>query len=103
LDKKRFFKLANFTSKSAIMIDLTDDEIRYYQQLDERQQRLYLGLKAKLLGTHGVKMVSDAYNVNIKTVMKGKSELIDLPTQPLKRIRKVGGGPKKNSKIIPNG
>ena len=78
------------------MIDLTEDEIRYYKQLDERQQRLYLGLKAKLLGVHGVKIVSEAYNVDIKTVMKGKTELTDLPILPLKRIRKTGGGPKKN-------
>jgi hypothetical protein len=77
-------------------MELTGDEIRYYNQLDERQQRLYLGLKAKTLGVHGVKIVSDAYNVDIKTVMKGKSELTDLPIVPLKRIRKAGGGPKKN-------
>lgn len=78
------------------MIEVTVPEIRYYKQLDERQQRLYLGLKAELLGTHGVKLVSEAYGVDIKTVMKGKLELTDLPSAPLKRIRKVGGGPKKN-------
>lgn len=78
------------------MLEVTATELRYYKQLDERQQRLYLGLKAELLGTHGVKLVSEAYGVDIKTVMKGKSELTDLPTVPLKRIRKVGGGPKKN-------
>lgn len=78
------------------MLEVTATEIRYYKQLDERQQRLYLGLKAELLGTHGVKLVSEAYGVDIKTVMKGKSELTDLPTVPLKRIRKVGVGPKKN-------
>lgn len=78
------------------MIEVTGTEIRYYEQLDERQQRLYLGLKAELLGIHGVKLVSEAYGVDIKTVMKGKMELTDLPTIPLKRIRKVGGGPKKN-------
>jgi hypothetical protein len=78
------------------MIEVTATEIRYFKQLDERQQRLYLGLKADLLGTHGVKLVSEAYGVDIKTVMKGKIELSDLPSVPLKRIRKVGGGPKKN-------
>jgi hypothetical protein len=78
------------------MLDISEDEIRYFKQLDERQQRLYVGLKAKTLGHRGVKLVSDAYGVNIKTVRKGKSELSDLPDTPLKRIRKTGGGAKKN-------
>lgn len=78
------------------MLEVTATEIRYYNQLDERQQRLYLGLKADILGTHGVKLVSEAYGVDKKTVMKGKSELTELPNEPVKRIRKVGGGPKKN-------
>ena len=78
------------------------EERNYFQQLDERQQRLYVGLKAKLLGYHGVSLVSIAYNVNVKTVRKGKSELSDLSSIPVKRIRKVGGGPKKKLKPSPN-
>jgi hypothetical protein len=35
--------------------------------------------------------------VDVKTIRKGKSELSDLPDTPVKRIRKVGGGPKKKS------
>jgi len=26
---------------------ISEDELRYYKQLDERQRRLYLGMKAK--------------------------------------------------------
>jgi hypothetical protein len=78
------------------MLVISEDEIRYFKQLDERQQRLYIGLKAKILGHKGVKLVSDAYGVDKKTVRKGKSELSDLPDTPLKRIRKKGGGAKKN-------
>ena len=77
------------------MLVVTEDEIRYFKQLDERQQRLYLGLKAKLHGWHGVKLVSEAYGVDVKTVRSGKSELSDLPATPPARVRKTGGGAKK--------
>ena len=77
------------------MIVVTEDEIRYLKQLDERQQRLYVGLRAQLLGKGGCGLVSKAYGYDIKTVRKGKLELSDLPTSPIKRIRKEGGGAKK--------
>ena len=38
----------------------------------------------------------------MKTVRKGKHELSDLSPIPVKRIRKVGGGPKKKLKLTPN-
>jgi hypothetical protein len=75
---------------------ITEDEIRYYKQLDERQGRLFLGMKAKLLGRSGVRLVSAAFGVDSKTVRKGKTELSELPDTPPKRIRKLGGGAKKN-------
>jgi hypothetical protein len=75
---------------------ITEDEIRYYKLLDEHQQRLFLGLKAKSLGRSGVRLVSEAFGVNPKTIRKGKEELSEIPDIPGKRIRKVGGGAKKN-------
>ncbi len=77
------------------IIAVTEDEIRYLKQLDERQQRLYVGLRAQILGKGGCGLVSKAYGYDIKTVRKGKSELSELPPSPQKRIRKVGGGAKK--------
>ena len=38
----------------------------------------------------------------MKTVRKGKHELSDLSPIPVKRIRKVGGSPKKKLKLTPN-
>ena len=75
---------------------ITEDEIRYYKQLDERQGRLFLGVKAKLLGRSGVRLVSEAFGIDVKTVRKGKAELSEIPDIPPKRIRKLGGGAKKN-------
>lgn len=75
---------------------ITEDELRYYKQLDERMQRLFLGMKAKQLGRSGVGLVSEAFSMDPKTVRKGKEELESLPDIPVKRIRKSGGGAKKN-------
>jgi hypothetical protein len=74
---------------------ITEDEIKYYKQLDERQGRLFLGMKAKLLWCSDVRLVSETFGVDAKTVRKGKSELSELPDTPSKRIRKEGGGAKK--------
>lgn len=73
----------------------TEDEIRYFKQLDERQQRLFAGLRAKKLGRGGVGLVSEALGVHENTVRKGQTELDDLPAVPQKRVRKAGGGAKK--------
>lgn len=78
---------------------ISNDEIRYYKQLDERQQRLFLGMKAKLLGRSGVRLVSETFGVDVKTVRKGRQELSGLPDSPTKRIRKAGGGAKKNLSV----
>lgn len=77
------------------IMEITIEEIAYLKQLDERQRRLYLGLKAKLLGWHGLRLVSVAYQVDVKTVRKGKAELTNLPPTSVKRIRTIGGGAKK--------
>lgn len=74
---------------------ISEDELRYYKQLDERQGRWFLGMKAKLLGRGSSRIVSEAFGVNIKTVREGKKELSQLPESPPKRIRKAGGGAKK--------
>lgn len=74
---------------------ITEDEIRYFKQLDERQQRLFAGLKAKILGRSGVRLVSAKLGIHSRTVRRGKVELDELPLGPEKRVRKKGGGPKK--------
>ena len=76
---------------------ISEDEIRYYKQLDERQGRLFLGMKAKQLGRSGVRLVSEAFGVDPKTVRKGKEELGTLPESPPKRVRKAGGSAKKTN------
>lgn len=81
------------------MLEVSLIEMRYFNQLDERQQRLYVGLKAKAIGWLGVAEVSRAYQVNAKTVRKGQADLSDLPDIAVKRIRKAGGGAKKSNDL----
>lgn len=75
---------------------ITEDEIRYFKQLDERPQRLFAGLKAKTFGHGGVRLASEHFGVHGNTVRKGKAELEELPMAADKRIRKKGGGAKKS-------
>ena len=78
------------------MIDNLDSKLLYYNLLDERQQRLYLALEAKLLGRSGVRLVSEAFKVDPRTVRKAKKELEEQTQLAPKRIRKKGGGRKKS-------
>lgn len=76
---------------------IIEDEIRYYKQLDELQQRLFLGMKTKLLGHSDVRFVSNVFRIDSKTICKVKSELALLLETLSKRIRKSGGGTPKTS------
>ena len=64
----------------------------FYNQLDERNKRLYAGLEAEAIGYYGVKEVSLILNIHAHTVRRGKQELINMPSSPPSRIRKKGGG-----------
>ena len=50
-------------------------DLLYFGQLDERQKRLFAGLEASRLGWYGVKQVSVAYGIDVRTVRRGKGEL----------------------------
>lgn len=56
-------------------LTISASELRYFQQLDERQRRLYAAVKATELGWTGVSQVCQAYGLNRKTVYRGKEEL----------------------------
>jgi hypothetical protein len=66
-------------------------ELRYFNQLDERQRRLYAGMKALELGWNGVSQVSKAYDIDRRTVYRGKQELLDESLQSQTWIRSSMG------------
>ena len=78
------------------MYIISDDDKNYYKYLDEKHKRLYAGLLATRIGRGGIKAVSEAFGVNRNTVSSGKKELASLPPIADKKIRRVGGGAKKN-------
>lgn len=67
----------------------------FYNQLDERNKRLYAGLEANIVGYYGVQAVSQVLNVHAHTIRRGQKELLSMPSIAPTRIRKVGGGAKK--------
>jgi hypothetical protein len=78
------------------MIDNLEAKWSYYRMLDERRQRLYLAFEAKLLGRSGVRLVSEAFGVHPNTIRKAKKELEAGSRLSGGRVRKSGGGRKKN-------
>ena len=71
--------------------------ILFYSILNEKQRRLFAGLESIRMGRGGDTMIADLFGLNIKTVSKGKKELLrkDIITDT---IRNFGGGRKSLSK-----
>ncbi len=67
--------------------------------LNERQRRLYLASEAKALGEGGVKIVAELANCSPPTIYKGLRELEEGLVLEM-RVRKNGGGRKKNRRQI---
>jgi hypothetical protein len=76
--------------------DIAKHELFFYNQLSERQRRLYAGLKAMEIGYYGVMFVSKTFDIHIHTVRRGKKELLLETVPPDKKDRHPGGGRKKN-------
>ena len=76
------------------------DAIRPY--LDERQQRLWLGVEARSLGHGGISAVARAAGVSRTTVARGIKEL-DEPdaAAPAGRVRRAGAGRKPLTETDP--
>jgi hypothetical protein len=58
--------------------------------LDERQQRLYVGLESQKLGHGGDRQLSLITGLSVDTIAKGRKELSQADASD--RIRTVGGG-----------
>lgn len=80
------------------MIDTLDEKKQVFDQLNERQKRLFAAAEANALGWHGVLWVSQAFGLHPHTIRRGKRELIQGQTLPPGRIRSQGGGRKKKAR-----
>ena len=76
-------------------LSLSVSEVQFYNSLNERSRRLYVGLKASELGWHGVELVSASYGIHANTVRKGKKELLLPLCADVNFVRKSSGLRKK--------
>lgn len=77
-------------------IDNLDIKMSFYEGLNERQRRHFLAIEAKALGHGGINLVSNTFKADRGTVRRGLQELESAEKLPEGRIRKSGGGRKKN-------
>lgn len=77
---------------------MSDIELFFFNQLNEKQQRLYAGLKSSNLGYHGVSQISKELGLHPHTIRLGQKELQNQVSLPDNGVRKDGGGRKKKSK-----
>ena len=80
-----------------IVIDNLDIKKSFYNSLNERQKRHFLAIEAKGLGHGGITSVSEAFEASRTTIHQGIKELDSEERLTANRVRKVGGGRKKNS------
>lgn len=80
-------------------------EKAFFDALDEKQKRLYAGLRASTRGYYGVAEVALELNLHPHTVRAGQKQLAELEQgilAPSSRVRGEGGGRKKKSPSTPN-
>jgi hypothetical protein len=92
-------RLNQFTP-DVLMNELKAAVIIFFSLLDEKQRRLYAGLESIKIGRTGDKIISELLGLNIKTVSKGRHELLS-DTALVDTIRAKGGGRKTIEKKTP--
>ena len=77
-------------------IDNLENKQKFYLTLNERQKRHFAAIEAKQLGHGGIQLVSDAFGIHRETISKAIIEIENSEVLESDRIRKEGGGRKKN-------
>ena len=69
----------------------------YERTLSEKDRRRFAALEAKRVGYGGIVYIAGVLGCSTKTIERGIEELVELDNDPAeKRVRRVGGGRKKN-------
>ena len=77
-----------------LMNEIKASIILFYCTLNEKQRRLYAGLESLKFGNNGNQSIATLLGLNVKTVAKGKKELLNNSIH-IDSIRSPGGGRKK--------
>lgn len=79
------------TESSSISEPITEHLKTFLTVLNEKQRRLYLGLESMKLGRGGDVHMASIVGVNVKTIARGRKELLSRQIN-LDRIRRKGAG-----------
>lgn len=71
-------------------------EKKFFLSLSEKDKRNYAASEALKIGYHGVTEVSKRLGINKRTIRQGIKDFTSIETWKASRIRKSGGGSKKN-------
>lgn len=99
LTRKRVYSepSLNQLTPDVLLNEVKASIILFYCTLNEKQKRLYAGLESLKMGDGGDKFMAELLNLNIKTVTKGKKELLGEAVE-IDTIRSSGGGRKKKNR-----
>lgn len=82
--------------KSDFNYDIEKLVLLFFNNLSEKDKRLFAGLEAMKIGYYGVKEVSEKLSIHKHTIRTGQKELLSEEFMPAHQIRRKGGGRKKN-------
>lgn len=80
---------------------ITDKEMEYLKDANERQTRQFVAIIAERNGRHGVSLVCSQLPISRNTVYRGRHELQSKEHLNEDRVRKQGGGRKKTLSKFP--
>jgi hypothetical protein len=91
-------------TRSVAATEMLPDELRaaivlFFSLLNEKQRRLYAGLESLKWGHGGDRKIADLFGLDVRTVAKGRHDLLGQGVEP-ERIRRPGGGRKSTKKNI---
>ena len=77
-------------------IERLDLKKKFFDSLNEADRRRFAALEALNLGRGGISLVSEFFEISRKTIGEGLKELESDEELPSDRVRRRGGGRKKN-------
>lgn len=82
--------------KDELLDEKQNQEKKFFLSLSEKDKRNYAALEALKIGYHGVTEVSKRLEINKHTIRQGIKEFNSVEPWKPSKIRKDGGGNKKN-------
>ncbi len=86
--------------KSDFNYNIEKVTLLFYNNLSEKDKRLFVGLEAMKIGYYGVSEISLKYKIHKHTIRSGQKELLSEELVSYRHIRQSGGGRKKKLKRL---